>query len=81
MSTNGCCRGLPARVCAARPYGCADEPPTPSESYDLAANEDALIRLIAACAECDCDFNCYCIKNMEWAERRLEELRDRHDAR
>lgn len=26
MSTNGCCRGLPAQVCFSRPYGCSDEP-------------------------------------------------------
>lgn len=26
MSTNGCCRGLPAKVCIARPYGCSDGP-------------------------------------------------------
>lgn len=24
---SGCCRGLPAKVCLARPYGCHDEPP------------------------------------------------------
>lgn len=24
---SGCCRGLSAKVCIARPYGCSDEPP------------------------------------------------------
>jgi hypothetical protein len=24
---SGCCRGLPAKACIARPYGCSDEPP------------------------------------------------------
>lgn len=24
---SGCCRGLPADECWARPYGCADQPP------------------------------------------------------
>jgi hypothetical protein len=27
---SGCCRGLPAKVCIARPYGCADEPLAPA---------------------------------------------------
>lgn len=26
MSTTGCCRGLSAKDCIARPYGCFDEP-------------------------------------------------------
>lgn len=27
---SGCCRGLPAKVCWARPYGCSNEPPARS---------------------------------------------------
>lgn len=27
MSTTGCCRGLSAKDCIARPYGCSDNPP------------------------------------------------------
>lgn len=27
MSTTGCCRGLTAKACIARPYGCSDNPP------------------------------------------------------
>lgn len=30
--------------------------------------------LIAACEECECDFNCYCASNIQWAERKLAEL-------
>ena len=43
---------------------------------------DALTRvelqsLIAACEQCDCDFNCYCASNIEWAQRQLEKLNRR----
>lgn len=39
MSTNGCCRGLPASVCAARPYGCGDGPPSEPKSSSVEGEE------------------------------------------
>lgn len=42
---SGCCRGLPAKVCIARPYGCADEPPDPHPvgAYDPETGEKLAI--------------------------------------
>lgn len=41
---SGCCRGLPAKVCWARPYGCSDKPPPLTSAATIARHEayDAL---------------------------------------
>lgn len=43
MSTTGCCRGLSAKDCLARPYGCFDGPqpkPAPKPKAHLMREED-----------------------------------------
>ena len=43
---SGCCRGLPAKVCIARPYGCADAPTQePNKMSIEVAQMDAVGRL------------------------------------
>lgn len=37
---SGCCRGLPAKVCIARPYGCGDEPAQDSNLEDRMKKKD-----------------------------------------
>jgi len=50
----------------------------PQEVHDR-ITEFELLRLIEACGQCECPpgFNCYCASNLDWAERKLEELRKR----
>lgn len=38
-------------------------------------SEEYLKNLIDAASRCECDFDCYCSKNMLWAEDRLEKLK------
>lgn len=48
-----------------------------SEETHNALTRVELLALIAACEQCECDFNCYCASNIEWAERQLEKLKRR----
>jgi hypothetical protein len=48
-----------------------------------AITEVELVALIDACGRCECppEFACCCDKNLEWAERKLEQLRARQQVR
>lgn len=37
-------------------------------------SRDYFLRLLEVCGECECDFDCYCASNAEWAERELAKL-------
>jgi hypothetical protein len=43
MSTTGCCRGLPPKDCAARPYGCGDSPQPQPMTGSRGVQMDALV--------------------------------------
>lgn len=46
---SGCCRGLPAKVCIARPYGRADGPP-PDDPHPEVAYLDGKKLSVMGCA-------------------------------
>jgi hypothetical protein len=43
---SGCCRGLPAKVCIARPYGCSDGP-TPDPARATRPRDGPELRVLA----------------------------------
>jgi hypothetical protein len=48
-------------------------------SLELSKEERDLVAVVEAAGNCTCppDFPCLCARNLEWAERKLEELRQR----
>jgi hypothetical protein len=54
-----------------------------SEATHDALDEIELLRLIEACNECTCPphLGCYCERNRQWGEAKLQEVRARKAAR